>query len=203
MSTNGIRLFFAHCAAWNAVLATNCTACFRSGNGSRTLRADDSGNPMSSQLWTVVTLVLAAIATGFLALGWRNHSHRSLQRALVDGADGLETSLQRCRERMGELQQMLGRLPSEMAANASSTLDARDAFQVALREVLAHRLWIRDHAALATLAELRVAREALASSKRSIDVQLARLDLVRGELTDAYASASSFRQPPRNRSRTE
>lgn len=158
---------------------------------------------MTSEVWTVATLVFAAIAVGLLALGWRKHSHRTLQRALVDGADALETSLQRCRESMGELRQMLGRLPSEMAANASASLDARDAFQVALREVLAHRLWIRDHAALATLAELRVAREALATSKRSIDVQLARLDLVREELTDAYASASSLKKPSRASVRAE
>ncbi len=158
---------------------------------------------MSFQLWTLVTVVFAAIAAGFLAVGWRKHSHRSLQRALVDGADGLETSLHRCRERMGELQQMLGRLPSEMAANAKASLDARDAFQVALREVLAHRLWIRDHAALASLGELRSAQEALASSKRSIDVQLARLDLVHGELTDAYASASTLKKPLRTSARAE
>jgi len=152
---------------------------------------------MSLQTWTVVTLVLAVIAAGLLWAGWRKHSHRSLQRALVDGADELEVSLQRCRERMEELKQMLGRLPSEMAANANASLDARDAFQVALREVLAHRLWIRDHAAQATLTELRAAHEALASSKRSVDVQLARLDIVRGELTDAYASASTVRKPHR------
>ncbi len=152
---------------------------------------------MSAESWTALTLVFALVAAAFFAVGWRKHSHRSLQRALVDGADELEISLQRCRERMAELKQMLGRLPSEMAANANASLDARDAFQVALREVLAHRLWIRDHAAQATLSELRTAHEALASSKRSVDVQLARLDIVRGELTDAYASASTLRKPPR------
>ncbi len=157
---------------------------------------------MFPETWTVVALVLAAIAAGLLYAGWRKHSHRSLQRALVDGADELEKSLQRCRERMAELKQMLGRLPSEMAANANASLDARDAFQVALREVLAHRLWIRDHAAQATLSELRAAHEALAKSKRSVDVQLARLDIVRGELTDAYASASTLRKPARVDERT-
>ncbi len=156
---------------------------------------------MTSHGWTTLTLALAAIAALLLVLGWRRHSQRHLQIALVDGADALEASLHRCRERMGELQSMLGRLPSEMAANASASLDARDAFQVALREVLAHRLWIRDHAALATLAELRAARESLASSKRSIDVQLSRLDVVRDELSDAYASASSLRLQARAQER--
>ncbi len=147
--------------------------------------------------WMVVTFLLAAVAIVFLTLGWRRLAHRNLQRSLVDGADALEVSLQRCRERMGELQKMLGRLPSEMAANANSSLDAGDAFQQALREVLAHRLWIRDHSAAASLRELKTARGALASSKHSVDVQLARLDIVRGELTDAYASAASLRKSAR------
>ncbi|MEO7062224.1 MAG: hypothetical protein ABI082_00430, partial [Dokdonella sp.] len=51
----------------------------------------------------------------------------------------------------------------------------------ALRDLLAHRLWLKEHAATASITELQSARDALAATRAALAGQLARLADVRAE----------------------
>lgn len=135
--------------------------------------------------------VIAAVAVPLLILGllrerrWRRREHAI--RALLDGADELETQLQQCRMRMQELRGMLVDLPEEMSADADFALAADDKVQAALRDLLQHRLWIKQHAADAEQAELDQAVSALAQSRQSMAQQLDRLANITEELREAQA----------------
>ena len=134
---------------------------------------------------------------GSLALLWfwlrelRLHRHQQAIAELLDGADNLEAQLQECRERMQRLREMLTVLPEEMSAGADAALSADAKVQAALKDVLAHRLWIKQHAAGATQAQLDAARSALAQSRATLSSLLLRLADIAADLERAQASAQS------------
>ena len=141
-------------------------------------------------------LLLVALGASLLLLafwlrqrGWRRRARA--MRELLDGADGLEAQLLECRARMQRLKEMLLALPEEMSAEAISALTADDKVQAGLRDLLAHRLWIKQHGASASTAELDAARAALERTRRVMQSQLERLDAITGELSAAQSSASS------------
>jgi hypothetical protein len=92
---------------------------------------------------------------------------------------------------------MLVALPDEMSANANNALTADDKVQAGLRDLLAHRLWIKQHAETASTAELDAACSAIDQSRQVMESQLARLDTITNELAAAQSSASSV--TPRNK----
>src|SRR5215469_6699227 len=118
-------------------------------------------------------LILASFALWLRDRGLRRH--QTAIRALLDGADALETRLQECRERMQHLRDMLTVLPEEMSARANAALSADAKVQAALKDLLAHRLWIQQHAGNASLRELADAQRALDQSGATLQAQLDRL----------------------------
>jgi len=116
-------------------------------------------------------------------------------RALLDGADALEARLQECRSRMQSLKEMLVALPEEMSERANTALSADDKVDAALKDLLAHRLWIQQNAATATLQELEAARVALAQSGATLQAQLDRLAAISDDLQRARANAQSIAPP--------
>ena len=139
-------------------------------------------------------LVIVAVAATvlFVTLFLREHTLSRRQqaiRALLDGADALEAQLQACRERMVKLREMLSILPEEMSARAHNALDADAKVQAALKDLLAHRLWIQQHAETASIGQFDAAREALSQSGQTLSALLQRLDAASGDLERAQISA--------------
>lgn len=145
-------------------------------------------------------LLLFALA-GVLALAlvwmreYRMRQRENAIRALLDGADALEARLQECRQRMQTLKEMLVVLPEEMSERANVALSADDKVEAALKDLLAHRLWIKQNAGTATLQQLDAARAALAQSGATLQAQLERLAAIAGDLQRAQANAQSITPP--------
>jgi hypothetical protein len=142
----------------------------------------------------VVYLLIAAVTAAVLfATLWlyerRLHGRYQAIRTLLDGADAFEALLQACRDRMQRLRDMLSILPEEMSAPADSALAADEKVQAALKDLLAHRLWIQQHAQTASIDQFRVAREELTQSRATLAALLERLDAAANDLERAQASA--------------
>lgn len=153
------------------------------------------GNRIETWLVTIAVCLTLAVA----GLWLRDRGGRSRQnaiRALLDGADALESHLQECRERMRHLRDMLVVLPEEMSARADSALQADAKVQAALKDLLAHRLWIQQHATTASLHELAQAQRALDQSGATLQSQLDRLATISTDLQRAQADARSVKRPP-------
>jgi hypothetical protein len=132
----------------------------------------------------VIYALLAALLLVILYIVSRQRNLARRDRAmrrLLDGADTLEAQLLECRARMQQLKAMLVALPEEMSADANA----------GLRDLLAHRLWIKQHAATASRADLDAALAAIDTSREVLAAQLARLDSITGELAAAQSSARS------------
>jgi flagellar motility protein MotE (MotC chaperone) len=150
---------------------------------------------VSREIHTVPYLLLAALAAALLLFVWRSQ-RRWLRRerairALLDGADALEAQLQDCRQRMQRLRGMLTILPEEMSADADGALSADAKVKLALKDVLAHRLWIKQHAADASLQQLDAARGALSQSGATLRALIERLTAITNDLERAQSSAQT------------
>ena len=148
----------------------------------------------------MVYLLIVVFAAALLLLPpWlrtrRLRQRENMIRALLDGADALEARLQECRSRMQSLKEMLVALPEEMSERANTALSADDKVDAALKDLLAHRLWIQQNAATATLQELEAARVALAQSGATLQAQLDRLAAISDDLQRARANAQSIAPP--------
>jgi hypothetical protein len=148
-------------------------------------------------LYVIFASLVAAAILGFVGLRelrWRQRE-RAL-RDLLDRADALEAKLQECRVRMQRLRDMLTILPEEMSAEADSALRADTKVQAALKDLLAHRLWIQQHATDATQQQLDAARSALAQSSTTLGSQLDRLAAISTDLERAQSSARTVAPRP-------
>ena len=140
--------------------------------------------------YLLIAAVAATVLFATLYMRERNLNRRQQAiRALLDGADAVEAQLQACRERMQRLREMLSILPEEMSARADNALDADTKVQAALRDLLAHRLWIQQHAETASIEQFDAAREALTQSGLTLSALLRRLDEASGDLERAQISA--------------
>ena len=151
-------------------------------------------------LWLTALLAVVAVAGIVLAVRLLRSNRRDVAlRDLLDGADALEEQLHECRERMKKLQTLLAQLPSDMTGSAMSSLDPEGQVKTALRDVLAHRLWIKQNGATATQKELDEARQAIRKSRDQLGEQLQKLDEVGQELAEAGATlkAAYSRSAPR------
>lgn len=144
-------------------------------------------------------LLLALAGLLALVLAWLREQRLSQRenaiRSLLDGADALEVQLQECRQRMQTLKEMLVVLPEEMSERAYTALSADDKVGAALKDLLAHRLWIKQNAGTATLQQLDAARTALAQSGATLQAQLDRLAAIASDLQRAQANAQSISPP--------
>ena len=142
-------------------------------------------------LYFIAIVAAAMLPLLFLALRQRRWTQRArAMRRLLDGADALESQLLECRARMQQLKSMLVPLPEEMSADANSALD-EDKVQAGLRDLLAHRLWIKQNAGSASPHELVTACAAIEQSYQVMQSQLARLNAITEELAAAQLSARS------------
>jgi hypothetical protein len=140
--------------------------------------------------YLLIAAVTAAILLAALWIQERNLRRRQQAiTALLDGADAVEALLQACRDRMQRLREMLSILPEEMSARADSALAADEKVQAALKDLLAHRLWIQQHAQTAPIDQFDAARGALNQSRATLTALLERLDAAAGDLERAQASA--------------
>ena len=140
----------------------------------------------------MIYLIAIAIAAALTVAGlWlRERRRRRKPRLLVeimDEADALEFELYECRARLREIPALVTTLPPSAQLSARAILVAEPQVQAALRDLLAHRLWLKDHAATASLRELESARGALRAAKAALATQLDRLAEVRAQLEEARA----------------
>jgi hypothetical protein len=142
--------------------------------------------------YLIATLVVAVLLAGLWLRERRLRRRPELLAAIMDEADALERELRECRARLREIPPLVATLPPSAQLSARATLVAEPQVQAALRDLLSHRLWLKEHAASATLAELESAHKALAGAKAGLVTQLARLADVREEL-DAARTAQAVR----------
>ena len=147
------------------------------------------------------TLTIAATAAVLLfAAWWRErllHRKPRVLAEILDLADSMEGELLECRARLREIPALTANLAPGAQLSARATLAAEPQVQDALRDLLAHRLWLKDHAAAASLQELRSARDALAVTRASLARQIHRLAEVRAEFDQTRLAQSSLPVDPR------
>jgi hypothetical protein len=137
-------------------------------------------------IYLIASVIVAVLLIAALWLRERRLRRRPrLLAAVMDQADALERELYECRLRLREIPALVAALPPSAQLSARATLVAEPQVQAALRDLLSHRLWLKEHASTATFAELESARDALATAKAALTTQLGRLAEVRAELKAA------------------
>jgi hypothetical protein len=144
---------------------------------------------------TLTTLILAGAGLlVVIAAAWlREASMRRKPRMLgeiLDLADALERELLECRRRLREIPALTASLTPSAQISARATLAAEPQVQDALRDLLAHRLWLKSHAADASLAELATARDALLATRSALAASLERLADVRADVDQRRGTAA-------------
>jgi chaperonin cofactor prefoldin len=140
-------------------------------------------------IYAIGTIVAAALILAGFDLRERALRRRPLLlAAIMDEADALETELHECRARLREIPALVTTLPPSAQLSARATLVAEPQVQAALRDLLSHRLWLKENATTATMPELESARSALSAAKAALAAQLDRLADVRSELEAARAA---------------
>lgn len=135
-------------------------------------------------------LVPAALLLLALPAWWRERRLRrrtQLLGEIFDLADALENELLECRARLREVPALTTLLPAAGEVSANATLTAEPQVQDALRDLLAHRLWLKEQAASASETQLLAARDALAATRSALARQLTRLAEVRADLAHTRA----------------
>ncbi|HET6545518.1 MAG TPA: hypothetical protein VFG55_02090 [Rhodanobacteraceae bacterium] len=131
-------------------------------------------------------MLLLALVAGFHKR--RLELRTRLLGEILDLADAAERDLHECRERLREVPPLVATLSGSSEISARATLTAEPEVQAALRDLLAHRLWLKAHAGDAELRELRSARDALRQSRSALSGQLQHLAEVCVELERARES---------------
>src|SRR5690606_33911148 len=103
----------------------------------------------------------------------------------LDRADELERQLHDCKRKLADLRGMARDLPQGLAPPGLAELDSDASVQDALRQVLAHRLWLARNSGTATRTEIDRARNAMQRSSETMDVQLRRLASAVSDLREA------------------
>ena len=159
--------------------------------------------------WLIAAV--AGLVFAGVMLWWHWYALRrrgSALRELLDGADALEAQLHEYKQRMTDLKRLLAQLPSDMTAPAMASIDPNSQVQHALKEILAHRLWIKQEGATATQDALDRACAAIQRSRDQLAEQLLQLDEVGRELeragkglrsayVEAAQAAAPRKAPPR------
>lgn len=154
----------------------------------------------TGQLWILLGLVLVGAVV--LLLVGRMFRLRRRERAIgafLDAADALERDLHECRDRLRQMQTWLQTLPHADTTEASASLDIEHLTQNALRQLLQDRLWLKNHATTAPLAELEAARQKLDRARANLAEQMRRLESARVDLVQASDSAMRLSAEPNRR----
>ena len=142
-------------------------------------------------------LACAGIAAGLLVWLVRGRRRQQTLTGIMDSADAMELLLHRTRERMVAVQNVVGRIPADIAADARASLVREDHLQAAFRDLLQHRLWLQQNAGSASQRELDQAAAALLRARARIAGELDRLDHAGAELESATTPAlqAAAREP--------
>lgn len=140
----------------------------------------------------IVIILLTLLVLGMVFMGLRAVRREAILRQLLDDADTLEARVLETRVRMRDLEALLGRLPADITESARNTLNSEAGVQQALRLILQHRLWIRDHIHSASISQLRQVRDKVRGSLGKLDEQLSKLDNASDELKRAYEKSDAL-----------
>lgn len=141
-----------------------------------------------------------ALALFIFLFAWRERrlrERRTLLQQILDLADAFERQLIDCRNQMRAMPQRGGNDPAEALPQPVALAAATAMIDSGLRDLLAHRLWLRRESARAPLQALIAARDALAQAQSGLQAQMARLADARAELRnarDALDAAARSRQ---------
>lgn len=142
---------------------------------------------MTNLLASLVILLLVVL------LAWLRELRLQRKPRLLDEilnlADALERELLECRARLREIAALAATLPPAEQFSTCTPLAAEPQVQEALRDLLAHRLWLKENTGSASLSELQSARDALAATRSTLAGQLARLADVRTEFEQSRTQA--------------
>jgi hypothetical protein len=128
---------------------------------------------------TLVAVVACAVVVWLLL---RQMRHQRTLRTLYLEADCIEHDLKECRNRLARAHASMSMGPNQPAAGET---EARLAVDAALRELLAHRLWLRDEADNANQRELDAAVSAIGKARGALGRQLQELDSAQRALETA------------------
>jgi hypothetical protein len=127
--------------------------------------------------------LVAVVACGVIVwLLVRQMRHQRTLRLLYLEADGIEHDLKECRQRLQRAHASMSMGPGQPAAGEAH---AKTAIDAALRELLAHRLWLRDKAEHASQQELDAAATAMGKARGALGQQLRELDSAQRALETA------------------
>lgn len=129
-----------------------------------------------------VLIVFCIVAVVVVRRYWLGHRREQLMLRLLRGADQLEGNIKQCRAQLEQAHAAVTVAPGVPSAGSAN---ARAAIDKALRNLLEHRLWIRDKAPLANRAELEQAAQALERAEANIHQQLETLIEANQELDEA------------------
>jgi hypothetical protein len=144
-----------------------------------------------------MTILLACAVLALLGLLAARRRERRLLRQrvllgeILDLADALERELLECRARLREVPALAAAtLSASEQLSARATLAAEPQVQDALRDLLAHRLWLKQNSASASETELVSARNALVATRESLARQMERLAGVRADFEQSRGVAA-------------
>lgn len=155
----------------------------------------------------IVLVSVAFVLIGLVAL-WVGARARRRQRTLtriMDDADAMEDLLRRTRDKMGAMQNVVGRVPADISADARASLDSEERVQAGFRDLLQHRMWLQQNVGTASQDSLDEAAAALKKARERLAVELERLENAGAELDSATgpAIAAAGREPSTLRRSTQ
>lgn len=139
--------------------------------------------PVPTMLLAIVLPALVAVAACGVVI-WllvRQMRHERTLRTLYLEADGIERDLKECRQRLQRAHASMSIGPHQPAGETHAKL----AIDAALRELLAHRLWLRDEAEHASQRDLDAAAAAMGKARGALGRQLRELDTAQRALETA------------------
>lgn len=134
----------------------------------------------SSSVLLVIVGVVLLLALGAVSQLLRLRRRGALLQDLHALADAQETALRALRTQLASAHAEIITLTDQPAPRADAA-----AFTAALREQLAHRLWLRDRAARAPLRELQQALHDWRASAHALSADAAALRAAQHELSRA------------------
>ena len=147
----------------------------------------------------MIYLLLLAALLSVCALAWlrerRLRGRTRLLGEILDLADALERELLECRARLREIPALDIHLRlSGQSAHALPTVEPL--VQDGLRDLLGHRMWLKEHGASASCSELLAARDALVSTRGRLAAQRIRLAEAYADLAPVSAAAPRTLETP-------
>jgi hypothetical protein len=141
--------------------------------------------------------ILALLALYALRYFWRNRKRRHREHVLeqlLTQADHFEAVLKDCRARLDAAHAVMTALPGGAGRSDDGQGSALAAVNAGLRDLLAHRLWLRDRAPSADLGELERALATMGCAQDRLAGQVNALGVAQNALAAALRERG-IRQP--------